>query len=93
MGNSLATFDEEVFDFSNASSSLKKIIQSGELENNIIGQSIESARGRYPQYTFQVIRRNGKFVRRLRFTRRNRINLDMTHRNGKEVIRAICNIG
>lgn len=32
MGNSLATFDEEVFDFSNASSSLKKIIQSGELE-------------------------------------------------------------
>lgn len=93
MGNSLVTIDEEVFDVSNASNHLKKLIESGELEDDIIGQSLETARGRYRQYEFRVVRKNGKFLHKTRIPKRNRINVDITNRGNKEVIRSIHSIG
>lgn len=93
MGNSLVTYDEEVFDISNASNRLKKLLESGELEQDILGQSVEAARGRYPQYEFRVVRKNGKFLHRTRLPKRNRINVDITTRSNKEVIRSIHSIG
>lgn len=95
MGNSLVTMDEEVFDISNASNHLKKLIASGQLEDDILGQSVDTARGKYPQYEFRIVRKHGKFLKRARtvIPRRNRINVDVTTRSNKEVIRCIHSIG
>jgi hypothetical protein len=93
MGNSLVTYDEEIFDLSNASNHLRKLIESGQLEEDVVGQSLETARGKYPQYEFRVVRKYGKFLHRTRIPKRNRINVDITTRSNKQVIRCIHSIG
>jgi hypothetical protein len=93
MGNSLVTYDEEVFDLSNASNHLRTLIVSGELEDDVVGQSLDTARGKYPQYEFRVVRKYGKFLHRTRTGKRNRINVDITTRGNKEIIRCIHSFG